>query len=157
VFTSESLEVPFSEGVFVGYKGYEREGTRLQFPFGHGLSYTRFRYRGLSTRVRGGKAGDVRVRFTIRNVGRRTGREVAQVYVGPLPTSVPTPPKQLAGFVKVNLDPRDRERVTVRLDRHALSYWDEAADRWVTPRGRVRVYVGSSVEDIRLAGSVRIR
>jgi hypothetical protein len=69
---------------------------------------------------------------------------------------VPTPPKQLAGFAKVNLDPRDRERVTVTLDRHALSYWDEAADRWVTPRGRVRVYVGSSVEDIRLAGSVRI-
>jgi beta-glucosidase len=102
VFTSESLEVPFSEGVFVGYRGYEREGTRLQFPFGHGLSYTRFRYRGPSTRVRGRKAGDVRGRFTIRNVGRRTGREVAQVYVGPLPTSVPTPPKQLAGFVKVN-------------------------------------------------------
>jgi hypothetical protein len=85
VFTSESLEVPFSEGVFVGYKGYEREGARLQFPFGHGLSYTRFRYRGLSTWIRGRKAGDVRVRFTIRNVGRRTGREVAQVYVGPLP------------------------------------------------------------------------
>ena len=54
----------------------------------------------------------------------------------------------------MNLDPRDRERVTVRLDRHALSYWDEAADRWVTPRGRVRVYVGSSVEDIR-AGRFR--
>ena len=149
--------MPFSEGVFVGYKGYEREGTLLQFPFGHGLSYTRFRYRRLTTRAPGAGADDVRVRFTVRNVGRRTGREVAQVYIGPLPTSVPTPPKQLAGFTKVNLDPRDRERVTVTLDRRALSYWDEAADRWVTPRGTVPVYVGRSVEDIRLTGSVRIR
>jgi beta-glucosidase len=157
VLSSESLEVPFTEGVFLGYKGYEREGTRLQFPFGHGLSYTRFRYRRLSTEARGAGAGDIRVRFTVRNIGRRTGREVAQVYVGALPTSVPTPPKQLASFAKVNLDPRDRERLTVTLDPHALSYWDEAADRWVTPRGTVPIYVGSSVEDIRLTGSVRIR
>ena len=157
VLTSENLEVPFSEGVFVGYKGYEREGTRLQFPFGHGLSYTRFRYRRLATQVRGTGAGDVRVRFTVRNIGRRTGREVAQVYVGSLPTSVPTPPKQLAGFVKVNLDPGDRERATVTLDPHALSYWDAATGRWITPRGTVPVYVGSSVQDIRLTGSVRIR
>ena len=71
--------------------------------------------------------GDVRVRFTVRNTGRRTGAETAQVYVGELPTSVPTPPKQLAGFAKVTLDPRGRERVTVSLDRRAFSYFDEGA------------------------------
>jgi beta-glucosidase len=64
--------------------------------------------------------------------------------------------EQLARFAKVNLNPRDRERVTVTLDPHALSYWDEATDRWVTPRGTLPVYVGSSVQDIRLTGSVRI-
>ena len=76
-----------------------------------------------SSRQDGDRAGAVH----LRNTGRRTGAETAQVYVGQLPTSVPTPPKQLAGFAKVTLDPGERERVTVTLDRRAFSYFDEAA------------------------------
>ena len=98
----------------------------------------------------------MQVQFTVRNTGRRTGAESAQVYVGELPTSVPTPPKQLAGFAKVTLDPRGRERVTVTLDRRALSYFDAGRNTWVTPGGRVPIYVGSSSRDIRLTGSVTV-
>ena len=123
------------------------------FPFGYGLSYTSFRYRKLDISRQN---GNVRVRFTVRNTGRRTGAETAQVYVGQLPTSVPTPPKQLAGFAKVTLDPRGRERVTVSLDRRAFSYFDEGRNTWVTPGGRVPIYVGSSSRDIRLTGSVTV-
>src|SRR5688572_5240830 len=93
--TSLDYDVEFNDGVFVGYRGYERAGTRLQFPFGHGLSYTRFRYRNAKAKNRRGR---VSVSFTLRNTGERTGAEVAQVYAGTLPTSVPTPPKQLAGW-----------------------------------------------------------
>ena len=123
------------------------------FPFGYGLSYTSFRYRRLAVSREGSGA---QVQFTVRNTGSRTGAETAQVYVGQLPTSVPTPPRQLAGFAKVSLDPRSRERVTVSLDRRAFSYFDEGRGTWVTPGGRVPIYVGSSSRDIRLTGSVTV-
>jgi beta-glucosidase len=151
--TRSDLTVPYDEGVFVGYRGYDRAGLDPLFPFGHGLSYTSFAYRNLAVSPQG---DDVRVRFTLRNTGRRTGAEAAQVYVGQLPTSVPTPPKQLAGFAKVTLDPDGRERVTVTLDRRAFSYFDEDRNAWVTPGGRVPIYVGSSSRDIRLTGSVTV-
>jgi beta-glucosidase len=151
--TRGDLTVPYDEGIFVGYRGYDRAGLDPLFPFGYGLSYTSFRYRKLAISRQN---GNVRVRFTVRNTGPRTGAEVAQVYVGPLPTSVPTPRKQLAGFAKVQLDPRGRERVTVSLGRGAFSYFDEGRNAWVTPGGRVPIYVGSSSRDIRLSGSVRV-
>lgn len=155
--TISSPSVPFSEGVLVGYRGYDEKGLDPLFPFGHGLSYTRFAYRNLQVRSSGGTNGGVRVQFRLRNRGRRTGAEAAQVYVGELPTSVPTPPRQLAGFAKVTLDPRESTRVTVTLNRRALSYYDATAHAWVTPNGRVPIYVGSSSRDIRLTGTVNLR
>jgi beta-glucosidase len=183
--TSLDYDVEFNDGVFVGYRGYERAGTRLQFPFGHGLSYTRFRYRNAKAKNRRGR---VSVSFTLRNTGERTGAEVAQVYAGTLPTSVPTPPKQLAGWAKLTLDPGERRRVTVPLACKSLSYWDPGASTnaghsegqannspftapggpgdpvssntdggWVTPSGRVTIHVGSSVQDIRLTDTVTLR
>ncbi len=102
----------------------------------------------------------------VRNTGRRTGTEIVQVYHGELPAAVDTPPKQLLGWARVTLRPGEHRRVTVpvRLERpdHLLAYWrtdDSAPSRgqFVTPRGRVRIYVGSSSEDIRLEGTMRIR
>jgi beta-glucosidase len=152
--TRDDLTVDHREGVFVGYRGYDRNRLEPLFPFGHGLSYTRFAYRGLALAPRAN--GGLRVRFTLRNRGRLTGAETAQVYVGTLPTAVPTPPRQLTGFAKVRLDPGEGRRVTVRLGRRALSYFDAARDAWVTPAGRVQVFVGSSSRDLRLRGSIAV-
>src|SRR4051794_30548394 len=181
LLTSEVFDVPFREGVFVGYRGYERQGTPLQFPFGYGLSYTRFGYSDASAENRSGQAS---VSFTLTNTGERTGAEVAQVYAGTLPTAVSTPPKQLAGWAKVFLDPGESRRVTVPLACKSLAYWDPGANtdagtsegqantadpdgtdpvsqntdgHWVTPSGRVSLYVGSSVQDIRLNSTVSLR
>jgi hypothetical protein len=145
--------VDYHEGVFLGYRGYDRAGLDPLFPFGYGLSYTSFAYRNLATTRQG---PNVQVQFTLRNTGQRTGAETAQVYVGQLPTSVPTPPKQLAGFAKVTVDPDARERVTVTLERRAFSYFDETRGAWVTPGGRVPIYVGRSSRDIELTGSVSV-
>src|SRR4029453_13797393 len=145
----------YSEGIFVGYRWYDQQRIAPLFPFGYGLSYTRFGYQDL--RVLGGKEGIPRVRFTVTNTGRRTGTEVAQVYVGRLPTSLPTPVKQLAGVARVTLRPGEGRRVTVSLDRLSLSYWDSQADRWVTPAGQVAVLVGSSSRSIQLRGTLTIR
>jgi beta-glucosidase len=145
----------YSEGIFVGYRWYDQQRIAPLFPFGYGLSYTRFGYRNL--RVLGAKEGIPRVRFTVTNTGSRTASEVAQVYVGRLPTSLPTPVKQLAGVARVTLRPGERRTVTVSLDRLSLSYWDTAADRWVTPTGQVAVLVGSSSRNIQLRGTLTIR
>jgi beta-glucosidase len=181
-FPGIDLRADYSEGVFVGYRGFEELGIQPSFPFGHGLSYTSFAYSGL--KVDGGRRfervrrchatrhhrrlhchwvvkpkpqGDVRVSFALRNSGQRDGAEVAQVYVGRLPTSVPTPPRQLAAFERVELGAGQRTRVTLTIPRRSLSYWDSDARRWVTPTGRVAVYVGGDSQSSPLTGTVRVR
>ncbi|MET0930679.1 MAG: glycoside hydrolase family 3 C-terminal domain-containing protein, partial [Aeromicrobium sp.] len=123
----------FDESIFVGYRGFLEDRVRPSYPFGFGLSYTDFRYRNLDTSS-GNRRGDrVTATFTVRNTGRRTGAEVAQVYVGRLPADgVRTPPRQLAGFAKVRLAPGKSRRITVSIPKQALSYWDTADDAWVT-------------------------
>jgi beta-glucosidase len=165
-FRGDPLQYPevddqtlYREGVFIGYRGYQRYGLAPRWPFGLGLSYTTFRYSGLQV-PRGRQSpgsGDVQVRFTITNTGNRRGTEIAQVYVGRLPTSaVDTPVRQLAGWARATLDPGASERVTVTLDKRAFSYWDVATHGWVTPPGRVRILVGASSADIRRSGAVTV-
>jgi beta-glucosidase len=140
---------PHTEGVFVGYRGLLQRGERPSYVFGHGLSYTSFAYSRL-------RVGDDSVSFTLRNRGDRAGAEVAQVYVGSLPTSVPTPARQLAGFARVELQPGEQRDVTIPIPRRSLSYWDTAAQHWVTPSGRVTLYVGGDAETSELSGTVNV-
>jgi beta-glucosidase len=96
------------------------------------------------------------VSFRIDNTGDRSGREVAQVYVGRLPTDVPTPLRQLAGFVSVELPAGDGAELEVTIPRQSLSYWDVASGGWATPSGTVEVHVGSSSRDIRQSVTLHI-
>lgn len=159
--------VDYSEDVFVGYRGYEHFGIEPLFPFGHGLSYTTFDYANLRVEPTGAAAGEpsatdtatriaARIMFTMTNSGDVAGAEVAQLYVGRLPGDVPTAPKQLAGFVKVVLEPGQSEAITVDLPRRALSWWDAGVQDSVTPAGETSVYVASSSRDVRLEGTIEI-
>lgn len=145
-----------SEGIFVGYRGYEQFNIEPQYPFGHGLSYTTFDYADLSvepTPTEDNQGSPVAVTLTVENTGAVAGAEVVQVYVGTLPTTtVETAPKALAGWAKVMLEPGEQQEVSIALDRESLSYWDVEADRWVMPAGVVPVHVGASSADIRLSG-----
>ena len=156
----DDIDVEFSEGINVGYRGYLAGNVDPLFAFGHGLSYTEFqldRLRvGANIRVTGGD-DTVDVRARLRNTGDRDGTEVVQVYLGPLPGSVDSPPLKLAGFAKVDLGSGDRQQVRITLDRRDFSYWDAEADEWVVPTGQVPVYVGTSSDDVELAGAVRVR
>ena len=96
-------KVPYTEGVFIGYRGYDKSGVKPLFPFGYGLSYTTFAYKNLSVSSPSA-SGDVEVHFDVTNAGNRAGAEVAQVYVGDRHSSVPRPVKELKGFSKVNLN-----------------------------------------------------
>jgi beta-glucosidase len=156
--TIDDLDVEFTEDVNIGHRGYLAAGVRPLFPFGHGLSYTSFRYRGLpfdSIRATGADH-TARIRVQVSNTGRRAGTEVVQAYLGRLP-GVSSPVRKLGGFTKVDLAAGRSRTVTITVDRREFSYWDSARDRWVTPRGLVPVYVGASATDVRLVGAVLVR
>lgn len=141
------LDARYTEGVFVGYRGYEHRALPVAFPFGHGLSYTDFTYSQVEANS---VNGEIVVTFTVKNTGSRTGTEVAQAYIGELPTqAVRTPPKQLAGYERIVLGPGESTKVSIALDRRSLSYWDTNAGGWTMPEGYAEVMVGSSSQDIR--------
>ncbi|HEX6624714.1 MAG TPA: glycoside hydrolase family 3 C-terminal domain-containing protein, partial [Pyrinomonadaceae bacterium] len=146
--------VVYKEGVFVGYRGYEKNGTAPLFPFGHGLSYTKFQYSGLSVKPSGGATFEVS--FDVKNTGAREGADVAQVYVGDTHAKVPRPAKELKGFAKVSLRPGETKRVSVRLDRRALSYYDAEGRRWRADPGDFDVLVGRSSAQIELRGKLSL-
>jgi beta-glucosidase len=143
----------YSEGIFVGYRWYDANGIQPLFPFGHGLSYTRFDYSELKVE----RAGDgFEVSFRVRNVGQVKGAEVPQVYLGPpSPAPVSMAPKQLVGFERVELGPGKSEKVKVHIGARQLSYWSTVKHDWVVARGERPVYVGSSSGDIRLQGQAK--
>jgi beta-glucosidase len=145
--------VQYSEGVFVGYRGFDRSETKPLFAFGHGLSYTTFEYTGLTVGPQSGGAKDrVSVSFEVKNTGQREGAEVAQLYVGESHARVPRPVKELKGFAKVNLKPGEAKRVTLMLDRRAFSFYDVKKRDWNAEAGDFSILVGAASDDIRLQG-----
>lgn len=159
-YPGDGLDQQFSEGIYVGYRGYEEYEIEPQYAFGHGLSYTSYEYSDLTTRATKGPNGQGRqlhAEVTVENTGDVAGRETVQVYVGPLPTrEVETAPKALAGWAQVDLEPGQSETVRVTLSPESLSFWDEDLDRWRTPQGTVPLFVGSSSSDIRLEGELKV-
>jgi beta-glucosidase len=144
----------YSEGVMVGYRWYDQNKIAPLFPFGHGLSYTTFRYSGLTTKA-GGDGVDVG--FALSNTGKTAGAEVPQIYVGP-PARQPVPmaPRQLSGFERVELAPGESRVVKVHIPRRQLSYWSVEAKGWRVATGRRLIFVGSSSRDTRLSGSIEV-
>ena len=155
-------EVLYREGPFVGYRYYDAVDVEPAFPFGHGMSYTEFAYEGLGVEVCMGAPAEgpleVEVSFTLRNIGSRTGAEVAQVYIAPTSGVVPPPcPAQwLAGFAKIELEPGEERRVVLRLDETAFRKWDASLHCWRVYPGDYEVRVASSSRDVRLAASIAV-
>ncbi|MFN2511085.1 MAG: beta-glucosidase [Pyrinomonadaceae bacterium] len=158
---ADTKRVEYKEGVFVGYRGYERNNTKPLFPFGHGMSYTTFKYSNLSIKsVTGGAASSAgplyEVSFEVQNTGSREGADVTQVYVGDTHAKVPRPAKELKGFAKVNLRPGETRKLVVPLDARALSYYDSTAKQWRAEPGDFQVLVGRSSEQIELRGKLTL-
>jgi beta-glucosidase len=159
-------DITYSEGVDVGYKGYDVAGITPLFPFGYGLSYTTFGYSRLGVHAPNRHAArheKVQVEFRVRNTGHRddhrASTETAEVYVG-LPASTGEPPKRLVGYAQVTLAPGRSAIVHLKIDpsapNHPLSYFDEATHQWRLAAGTYRVYVGSSERDTPLSATFRV-
>lgn len=137
----------------MGYRHFDRSQTKPLFPFGFGLSYTTFAYSNLSVSPQAGEVNQpVTVSFDVKNTGHREGAEVAELYVGDSHARVPRPVKELKGFAKVNLQPGDSKRVTLKLDRRAFSFYDASKKDWHAEPGEFSILVGSSSDKIELRG-----
>ncbi|MGA2176149.1 MAG: glycoside hydrolase family 3 C-terminal domain-containing protein [Verrucomicrobiota bacterium] len=146
--------VRYEEGLLVGYRYFDTKNVEPLFPFGHGLSYTRFEYSKFEL-ARNTSAGDpvVSVKFEMANVGDRNGGEVAQVYVHQLHPGLPRPLKELKGFSKVFLAPNEKQAVSIPLDESAFAYYDPDKGGWLAEKGDFEILVGSSSRDIRWKGT----
>ncbi|WP_327251613.1 glycoside hydrolase family 3 protein [Streptomyces sp. NBC_01244] len=143
----------YTEGVHVGHRWYDRQRVAPLFAFGYGLSYTTWAYEKLAVRPGGahGKRSGLRVEFTVRNTGRRTGTEVAQVYVGPSPDlKLDQPVRALAGYRRLTLEPGEARRIVLDIDPRTLSSWDPERDAWVLGTGRREVFAGRSSRELPL-------
>jgi beta-glucosidase len=149
-------EEQYSEGIFVGYRWYDAEHQKTLFPFGFGLSYSTFSYRGLQARQ--ARDGGLDVTLTVKNTGRRTGREVAQIYLGPSSQVKGTQQavRALAGYRKVSLRPGESRRITVHVAVRQLQHWDAATSCWRLGTGTRTVWAGSSSATLPLSTAVRV-
>jgi len=149
--------VHYDEGIFVGYRGYDHLGIEPLFPFGFGLSYTQFEYSNL--RIESGDRTDpfnVKVSFELRNIGDRTGAEIAQLYVSAAQPTVERPVRELKGFAKVLLLPGESKQTTLSLDRRSFAYFDSRTSQWKADPGRYEISVGASSRDLRIKQNLEI-
>lgn len=147
-FPGTDHHVQYAEGIFVGYRHYEANNIQPLFPFGHGLSYTRFEYSNLKI---SGSKGKILVRVTLKNTGEHSGKEVVQLYVRKNNNAVKSS-KELKNFKKVFLRPGTSQTVSLTLDANDFSYFDEVANKWMNGSGEYELLIGSSIKDIRLRG-----
>jgi beta-glucosidase len=149
----DPLKVTYKDDIWVGYRYYDTYNVAPQFAFGHGLSYTSFKYDNL--RVMPGP-NSATVQLTVTNSGKLAGAEVVQLYVHDQQASVKRPEKELKGFEKVFLQPGESKTVTLALNPEAFQYYSEAQKKWALEPGKFDVLVGSSSRDIRLKGSLTL-
>lgn len=147
-------QVTYAEGLFVGYRHFDRANLRPLYPFGHGLSYTTFEYSGLSLAPQTlAPDGKLTVKLTVRNTGKRAGEEVVQLYLHDPQPKVEKAVRELKGFARVALQPGESKPVTFTLDAAALAYCDVPGKQWRADAGTYEVEIGASSRDLRLKGS----
>ena len=136
-------EITYSEGLYVGYRGYDKQRATPLYPFGFGLSYTTFGYSDLKLSSNVMTPGNtVDATFTLTNTGDKAGFEVAQLYIQPVDPQVDRPKKELKGFTKVYLQPGESKTVSLPIDSRSLAYFVEHSDSWDVDAGKFKVWVG---------------
>ncbi|WP_339313201.1 glycoside hydrolase family 3 C-terminal domain-containing protein [Paenibacillus sp. FSL M7-0896] len=156
-FPGEGDTVEYKEGLFVGYRYYDKKEIEPLFPFGYGLSYTEFEYSRLlldQTRIQ--DTDTVQVSVTVKNTGSRAGKEVVQLYVSDVESHVIRPLQELKGFGKIELQPGEERSVTFTLDKRSFAYYNVQLGDWHVESGRFKIAVGSSSRDIRLSTELEV-
>jgi beta-glucosidase len=146
----ENLKVVYGEGLFIGYRHYERMNLETLFPFGHGLTYTHFSYgRARITEKILTDLNSLIVSVPITNDGEVAAHEIVQLYVHDVKSRLPRPHKELQGFAKIFLEPGESKMVDLKVDKHSVGYYDTSLQAWVAEEGQFDVLIGASSADIR--------
>ena len=156
-YGGEGDTAEYREGIFVGYRYYDRKETDLLFPFGHGLSYTSFAFSDLrlsADHITDQETLTATVRVT--NTGRRAGKTVVQLYVGDCESSVFRPVRELKGFEKIFLEPGESKDVSFTLDKRSFAYWSTKIHDWHVESGEFVIEIGHSSRDIACSAKVRV-
>ena len=149
--------VEYRESIFVGYRYFDTAKKAVQYPFGHGLSYTKFEYKNIKLSSKKVKEGEkLTVTFTLKNIGDVAGAEVAQVYVCPPKSKIFKADRELKGFQKVYLEPGEKKKVSIELDERAFSYYNVNINDWHAESGEYKIIVAASSRDSRLYDSVEV-
>ena len=148
-FQPERENAEYREGIYVGYRYFDREEKAVRYPFGYGLSYTTFAYEGLQVDAQGAS-------LNVTNTGDYDGAEIVQLYVSLPDGRIPRPRKELKGFQKVFLRSGETRNIRIALDDKAFRYWDTVMNRWEIESGTYEILVGADAADIRLRGEVMI-
>ena len=146
-YPSSQRTSEYRESLYVGYRYYDTADIPVLYPFGFGLSYTKFEYSNLSVT-------DTGVSFDIKNIGEKEGKEIAQLYVSLPGAKVFRPKKELKGFAKVSLQPGETKKVEIAFDDKTFRYWNVKTNKWEVEGGEYQIRIGASSADIRLEGSV---
>ncbi len=156
-FPGNGHTVEYNEGVFIGYRYYDKKHMDVLFPFGFGLSYTTFEYSDLRLSRKDMNDSDtVDVTFTVKNTGKTAGAEVAELYVADKTDSAIRPEKELKNFGKIFLEPGESKDITLTLDKRSFAWYNTGIHDWYAATGDYDILVGSSSRDIRLAGTVHV-
>lgn len=156
-YPGEGRTALYREGIYVGYRYYDKVKKDVLFPFGFGLSYTQFKYSALKLSSREMEDGrELTVTFKVKNIGAVDGAEVAQVYVSDAESTVYKAPQELKGFEKIYLKAGEERQVSITLDRRAFAYYDRELGDWNVEDGVYHIFVAASSRDIRLKGSVKV-
>lgn len=148
-FPGREKTVEHREGLYVGYRYFDKAGSAPKYPFGYGLSYTSFAYSDL-------KADQPGAEFFVTNTGKRRGAEICQLYIGAEESRLFRPERELKGFARIELEPGEAKRVRIDLDDKAFAYYNTAAKSWMVDPGRYQIAVGPSSRDLPLRESLTI-
>lgn len=156
-YLGEGDKVEYREGVFVGYRYYDKKKMDVLFPFGHGLSYTSFVYGNLKLdKEQMSDSESLKVSVDVTNTGTRKGKEVVQLYVAPLNGSIIRPVRELRGFDKIDLNPGETKTVSFQLEKRAFAYYDMEAEDWTVESADYEIQIGKSSRDIVAAAKVHV-
>lgn len=148
-YPGDGETVEYKEGIFVGYRWFEKKKIKPLFAFGHGLSYTAFAYGKITLDKKVMKDTDnLTITIPVTNIGKREGAEVVQMYIMDKESSLPRPVKELKGFKKVKIAPGETTEVTFTIGKEALSFYDPARHEWVAEPGKFQVLIGGASDNI---------
>lgn len=145
-YSKSKISNIYSEGIFVGYRYFDKQNEKMLFPFGFGLSYTEFEYNDLKIN----QGENTKVNFTIKNVGQTAGKEIVQVYIKDKESSVPRPIRELKGFKKISLNPGESKVVEFILEDEAFAFWSPTEKQWMVEPGEFVIEVGPNSRNLPL-------